>query len=158
MLRRLLHCGDGTWQREYAQLHSSILAGRAEPRYLLAHGQNGVQQIRLTYKCTPCPQAVRRYDVEHASGAGFGAVSKCQVSACRRRHDAGRGTTAGNTSSKGRKAGSVCGGAAGLADSLVGAVTLFWVAVLQRRAFAMKFGAFGAYEWAFDQPHINWTW
>ena len=47
---------------------------------------------------------------------------------------------------------------AGLADSLVGAVTLFWVAVLQRRAFAMKFGAFGAYEWAFDQPHINWTW
>ena len=59
---------------------------------------------------------------------------------------------------KGRKAGSVCGGAAGLADSLVGAVTLFWVAVLQRRAFAMKFGAFGAYEWAFDQPHINWTW
>jgi hypothetical protein len=40
----------------------------------------------------------------------------------------------------------------------VGAVTLFWVAVLQRRAFAMSFGEMGAYEWAFDQPHINWTW
>jgi hypothetical protein len=40
----------------------------------------------------------------------------------------------------------------------VGAVTLFWVAVLQRRAFAMSFGDLGAYEWAFEQPHINWTW
>ena len=40
----------------------------------------------------------------------------------------------------------------------MGAVTLFWVAVLQRRAFAMSFGEMGAYEWAFDQPHINWTW
>lgn len=47
---------------------------------------------------------------------------------------------------------------AGLADSLVGAVTLFWVVVLQQRAFAMRFGKFGAYEWAFDQPNINWTW
>lgn len=47
---------------------------------------------------------------------------------------------------------------AGLADSLVGAVTLFWVAVLQRRAFAMSFGDLGAYEWAFDQPNVNWTW
>ena len=49
--------------------------------------------------------------------------------------------------------------AAGLADSLVGAVTLFWVAVLQRRAFFMTFGdSRGRYEWAFDQPNINWTW
>jgi hypothetical protein len=49
--------------------------------------------------------------------------------------------------------------ATGLADSLVGAVTLFWVAVLQRRAFFMTFGdSRGRYEWAFDQPNINWTW
>ena len=47
---------------------------------------------------------------------------------------------------------------AGLADSLAGAVTLFWLAVLQRRAFAMQFGPLGWYEWAFDQPNFNWTW
>ena len=48
--------------------------------------------------------------------------------------------------------------AVGLADSLAGAVTLFWLAVLQRRAFAMQFGPLGWYEWAFDQPSFNWTW
>jgi hypothetical protein len=47
---------------------------------------------------------------------------------------------------------------AGLGDSLRGAVTLFWLAVLQQRAFAMQFGELGAYEWAFDQPHFNWSW
>lgn len=41
--RRLLHCGDGSWQREYSKLHRDILAGEAPPRYLLAQGQNGAE-------------------------------------------------------------------------------------------------------------------
>ncbi len=45
-----------------------------------------------------------------------------------------------------------------LADSLLGAVTLFYVAVLQRRAFFMQFGDGGRYEWAFSSPNVNWTW
>lgn len=41
MTCRILNCGDGSWQREYAQLHRDILAGRSEPRFLLALGENG---------------------------------------------------------------------------------------------------------------------
>lgn len=46
----------------------------------------------------------------------------------------------------------------GLADSLLGAVTMLYIAVLQRRAFFMDFGQYRKYEWAFSSPHINWTW
>lgn len=160
MLHRLLHCGDGTWQREYAQLHSGILAGRAAPRYLLAHGQNGGQRTDLYLLSTGstvlasllgalCP------NTRVALGQSSPHVSLPMLARWQQSRDR---THQQQWPQPGRRKRRVCGGAAGLADSLVGAVTLFWVAVLQRRAFAMKFGAEGAYEWAFDQPHINWTW
>jgi hypothetical protein len=162
MLHRLLHCGDGAWQREYAQLHDGILAGREEPRYLLAHGQNGVQQVDLHLRYTTIRLSQASWpndmDIRPALGQGSPDVSMHAIycwhggSEVKRRKLQQQMPQARHAKSR------VHGGAAGLADSLVGAVTLFWVAVLQRRAFAMKFGAFGAYEWAFDQPHINWTW
>lgn len=52
----------------------------------------------------------------------------------------------------------VAEGENGLADSLVGPVTLLFVAMLQKRAFILTFGDGGQYEWAFSSPNINWTW
>lgn len=52
----------------------------------------------------------------------------------------------------------VAQGMNGLADSMVGAISMLYVAVLQRRAFFMTFGGKAKYEWAFSQPHVNWTW
>lgn len=49
---RLLHCGDGGWQREYRKLHCDILAGRAQPRHLLAIGENGAHSFHLTASLT----------------------------------------------------------------------------------------------------------
>ena len=159
LLHRLLHCGDGTWQREYAQLHSSILAGRAEPRYLLTHGQNGAQ--RMTWQLDPAEcqlsQASWPQTVHNASGTWPQQPGRQHVSAGMLAVMVESRDTSGKAASRWSRR-RLHGGAAGLADSLVGAITLFWVAVLQRRAFAMKFGDEGAYEWAFDQPHINWTW
>jgi hypothetical protein len=45
----------------------------------------------------------------------------------------------------------------GLADSLRGAVTVFWFAVLTRRAFFMWLPVGNQYEWAFNHKFINWT-
>jgi hypothetical protein len=48
-------------------------------------------------------------------------------------------------------------GTGGLADSLAGAITLFWVALLTNRAFLMDMGDGIKYEFAYDQPTINWS-
>lgn len=52
----------------------------------------------------------------------------------------------------------VARGVNGLVDALFGTITMLYVAVLQRRAFFMTFGDGASYEWAFEQPSINWTW
>lgn len=53
----------------------------------------------------------------------------------------------------------VANGVNGLADSLTGATTMFYLAVLQNRAFKMTFGVADVdYGAAFTQPNVNWTW
>ncbi len=52
----------------------------------------------------------------------------------------------------------------GLADSVIAAVSLLFVAILQKRALFLSFASSamsaGAYEWALRSPNggINWTW
>lgn len=41
LLCRTLHCGNGDWQRDYAQLHARMLRKEIDPRYIVAHGENG---------------------------------------------------------------------------------------------------------------------
>jgi hypothetical protein len=48
-------------------------------------------------------------------------------------------------------------GERGLADSIRGHVTQFWIAVLTGRAFLMALPKGNRYEWAFMSPNINWT-
>lgn len=51
---------------------------------------------------------------------------------------------------------STCG--SGLADCLSGAITSFYVALLTQRAFVLFHSNPDLhYEWAYNQPHINWT-
>lgn len=71
--RRLLHCGDGRWQRDYAQLHSDIVAGEAGPRYLLAEGQNGTPRIRQPVSTPKC----HTHCSAHTSGNMTEIVVRC---------------------------------------------------------------------------------
>eukprot|EP00887_Chlorella_sp_A99_P002550 scaffold6.g2550.t1 len=51
----------------------------------------------------------------------------------------------------------VAAGTGGLADSLVGAITLFYFALLTDRAFQLDMGNGQQYAWGFRAPRVNWT-
>jgi hypothetical protein len=68
---RFLSCGDGSWQREYAQLHRDIIASRSEPRFLLALGENGghLSTFKSTIKQLCRCSCARRSGHRHCSTA-----------------------------------------------------------------------------------------